>query len=208
MRGKRKDAGMESTVEPLEQEKPKAFPSPVLTVEQWAECRRCVEAGLEMKEAAEKFGVDYQTVKQRAYREKWLHDSRIKALAEQVKAKEAAKVVNLSPTVTFEQKPVLTASQAIAETFESHRSGTLLNLAKLAGKGIQRAIDANLEIENWQDAKIAADIAMKLHNVGQDSVQVNIAQAFAGMDEGPIVSIDEIEDERDNETKLYFIDNE
>lgn len=170
-----------------EQAKPRSFPSPVLTVEQWSECRRCVEAGLEMKEAAEKFGVDYQTVKQRAYREKWLHDSRIKALAEQVKAKEAAKVVNLSPTVTFEQKPVLTASQAIAETFESHRSGTLLNLAKLAGKGIERAVAANLEIENWQDAKIAADIAMKLHQVGEQGVQVNVLVGGDGGFDGPLI---------------------
>jgi len=185
-----------------------SFPEAVLTREQWSECRRAVESGLEMKEAAVKFGIEYQTVKVRAWREKWLHDSRIKTLAEQVKAKEAAKVSSLLPTETVERKPVLTASQAIAETFESHRSQTLLNLAKLAGKGIQRAIDANLNIENWQDAKIAADIAMKLHNVGTESVQVNIAQAFAGMDEGPLVSIDEDQVNDDTAERVYFLDDE
>lgn len=185
-----------------------SFPEAVLTKEQWSECRRCVEAGMEMREAANKFGVEYQTVKVRAWREKWLHDSRIKTLAEQVKAKEAAKVERLLPTETKGRECVSTASQAIAETFESHRSGTLLNLAKLAGKGIQRAIDANLEIENWQDAKIAADIAMKLHNVGQDSVQVNIAQAFAGMDEGPVVETEVVNSEDETTQATYFIDDE
>lgn len=167
---------------------------------------------MELSEAAKAFGVEYEAVKKRAQREQWFTKTRIKTLADELKEKEAAKVRSLSPAVPTNEKPALTASQAIAETFESHRSGTLLNLAKLAGKGIQKAIDANLEIENWQDAKIAADIAMKLHNVGQDSVQVNIAQAFAGMDEGPVVETEVVngDDERDNAdtSKCYFIDDE
>jgi transposase-like protein len=170
-----------------------SFPEAVMTREQWSECRRAVESGLEMKEAAAKFGIEYQTVKVRAWREKWLHDSRIKTLAEQVKAKEAAKVVSLLPPETVERKPALTASSAITETFESHRSQTLLNLAKLAGKGIQRAIDANLNIENWQDAKIAADIALKLHGVGEQGVQVNVLVGGDGGFDGPVIE-NQVED--------------
>ena len=74
---------------------PASFPKPILSDEGWEEVRRAVEAGLAMPEASERFGIDYQTLKVRAWREKWLHDSRIKTLAEQVRAKEAAKVANL-----------------------------------------------------------------------------------------------------------------
>ena len=49
---------------------------------------------------------------------------------------------------------------------------------------------------------------MKLHNVGQESVQVNIAQAFAGMDEGPLVSIDDDQVNDDTAERVYFIDDE
>ena len=82
-----------------------------------------------------------------------------------------------------------------------------MQLAKAAEKGVERFASANLEVENWQDAKIAADIAMKLHNVGQEGVQVNVCAAFAGMEEGPVVSIsgDQEEDETTKEVR-YFED--
>ena len=181
---------MESTVEPPIEEI-KSFPEPVLTREQWNEVKRAVEAGMEMREASNRFSVDYQTIKVRAWREGWLHDSKIKALAEQVKAKEAAKVESLKPIETEGQKPVLTASSALVESFESHRSGTLLNLARMAGKGISKAMQADLPIENWQDAKIVADIAMKLHNVGQEGVNVNVLVGGDGGFDGPVIELNE-----------------
>ena len=187
---------MESTVEPPIEEI-KSFPEPVLTREQWNEVKRAVEAGMEMREASNRFSVDYQTIKVRAWREGWLHDSKIKALAEQVKAKEAAKVESLKPIETEGQKPVLTASSALVESFESHRSGTLLNLARMAGKGISRAVQADLPIENWQDAKIVADIAMKLHNVGQEGVNVNVLVGGDGGFDGPVVEISDMETDID-----------
>jgi len=180
---------MESTVEPPIEEI-RSFPEPVLTREQWNEVKRAVEAGMEMREASNRFSVDYQTIKVRAWREGWLHDSKIKALAEQVKAKEAAKVESLKPIETEGQKPVLTASSALAESFESHRSGTLLNLARMAGKGISRAMQADLPIENWEDAKIVADIAMKLHNVGQEGVNVNVLVGGDGGFDGPVIEVE------------------
>ena len=186
----------------------KAFPDPVLSREQWAEVRRAVEAGLEMREAAERFKLSYQTLKVRAWREGWLHDSRIKTLAEQVKTKEAAKVAALKPAETQGEKRSETAVEALSTSLEGYRSRTLLGLAKLAEKGVSRAIDANLEIENWQDAKIAADIAMKLHQVGQEGVQVNICNAFADMDEGKLIETEaEIMDDEGSRDS-YFIDAE
>lgn len=179
-----------------------SWQNPVADPERWIEIRRAVEAGMSQKEASDVFKISYEAIKKRAQREEWLTEKRIEA------AKEA-KIASLVPDKSLAPQNAL---QAVAESFESHRSGTLLNLAKLAGKGIQKAIDANLNIENWQDAKIAADIAMKLHNVGQDSVQVNIAQAFAGMDEGPVVEteVENADDERDNASDgpRFFIEDE
>ena len=156
-----------------------SWDNPVLTSEQWGEVRRAVEAGLSMPEAAKRWHVDYEAVKKRAQREEWLTESRIKMLAERIQAKESIKIENVNqsrlvPSVENGQIRPETASQALSESFQAHRGQTLLGLAKLAGKGIERAIDANLQVENWQDAKIVADIAMKLHNVGQEGVQVNI----------------------------------
>ena len=200
----------------MEQENEKPWTSwdnPVLTPEQWQEVRRACEAGMSYGEASQKWNVENATIRKRAQREEWITDSRIKVMAEKIIEKESqekAKAIESRLVTKGElvQNAPSSAISAVVETFESHRSQTLLGLAKLAGKGIQRAIDANLEIENWQDAKIAADIAMKLHNVGQDSVQVNIAQAFAGMDEGPLVSISGDLDEGETVEATYFVDDE
>ena len=97
------------------------------------------------------------------------------------------------------------AISAVVETFESHRSGTLLNLARMAGKGISRAMQADLPIENWQDAKIVADIAMKLHNVGQEGVNVNVLVGGDGGFDGPLVEIGDIE--TDIETDMDELDD-
>jgi len=169
----------------------KAFPEPVLTREQWRECRRAVEAGMQLREAAESFGVEYEAVKKRSLREEWLTEARIVSKAEEIAGKEAERVRNLSRPVPTGEKRAETASQALVESFENHRSGTLLNLARMAGKGISRAMQADLPIENWQDAKIVADIAMKLHNVGQEGVNVNVLVGGDGGFEGPVISLSE-----------------
>lgn len=201
-----------------EQAKPwTSWDNPVLTPEQWQEVRRACEAGMTLPEAAKAWNVDYEAVKKRAQREEWLTESRIKMMASKLIEKKsqeiAEKIESRSVPISEDgQKRPENALLAHASNLEGSRTRTLAGLAKLAENGIQRAIDANLEIENWQDAKIAADIAMKLHNVGQEGVQVNIAQAFAGMDEGPLIGtgVENGEDERDNSdtSKCYFIDDE
>ena len=57
---------------------------------------------------------------------------------------------------------------------------------------------------------------MKLHQIGSDAVQVNVCAAFAGMEEGPLVSIsgDQEDEETESDGKAgadkptYFIDDE
>lgn len=196
-----------------------SWDNPLLTPEGWQEVRRAVEAGLSMPEAAQKFGVTHEAVKQRSFREEWLTEKRIQKLAAEAMARKYENVKQ-SPSVTQPEKGQNSGEEAnssrqsaleiVATTLEGHRSRTMLKLAKLAEKGVERAIDANLTIENWQDAKIAADIAMKLHQVGPESVQVNICNAFADMGEGAVVETDaEIvgEDERgDGGRDSYFVD--
>jgi hypothetical protein len=194
-------------------EKWTSWDNPVLTPEQWQEVRRACEAGLSYAEASARWQVDSATIRKRAQRETWITDSRIKRMAEKIAEKESQEVseqVQSRPVTTGAEvvKRPETALEAFAGSLEGYRSRTLLGLAKLAEKGVERAIDANLNIENWQDAKIAADIAIKLHQVGQEGVHVNICNAFADMDEGKLVETEaEIMDDEGSRDS-YFIDAE
>lgn len=190
-----------ATSEPGES-KPASFPGAVLTVEQWGQVERACVAGMSYAEASRVFQVTQEAVRQRAFREQWLTPIKI----ERMKREQA--VTALSQQGAVSQNRPETAVEAVATSFEGYRSRTLLQLAKAAENGIKRMVEADLPIENWQDAKSAADIAMKLHNVGQDSVQVNIAQAFAGMDEGPVVSIEGVNDEDETVEATYFTDDD
>lgn len=187
---------METTQAPVEAETWTSWDNPVLTPEQWQEVRKACEAGMTYGEASEKWQIENATIRKRAQREEWITTTRIKIMAEKIIEKEsqekARQIESRQVTRVEEGRNVpSTAIQAVAETFESHRSGTLLGLAKLAGKGIERAINANLEVENWQDAKIVADIAMKLHNVGQEGVSVNVLVGGDGGFEGPVIELNE-----------------
>lgn len=191
-------------------EKWSSWQNPVLTPEQWGEVRRAVEAGMTSMEAGERWKVDPAAVRKRAQREQWITTARIKILAEKVAEKEAAKVAeaNESQQVT---RPV-NALSAVAESAEGYKSRTMLSLFKLAEKGVSRAVSADLPVENWQDAKIAAEIAMKLHQVGQESVQVNICNAFADMGEGQLIETEtEIVGDDEGEEggrDAYFIEDQ
>lgn len=183
------------------QEKPKVWTSwdnPVAEPERWQEIRRAVEAGMSQKEASEVFKVSYDAIRQRAAREEWITEKRLAAMK--------------AERVTSESQGAEKALEAVASSLESYRSRTMLGLAKLAEKGVSRAVDANLPVENWQDAKIAAEIAMKLHQVGQESVQVNICNAFADMGEGAVIETD-IEVVGDDEGEdggrdAYFVEDQ
>jgi hypothetical protein len=170
----------------------------------WAEIRRACEAGLSLIDAAKVFQISYEALRKRAQRETWLHPAKVEELKNQKKqemlelrAKAIASQVRPEGVIA-----PLNASQALTETFEGHRSGTLLKLAKLASNGLERAVSANLEIENWQDAKIVADIAMKLHNVGQDSVQVNVLVGGDGGFDGPAIEIEGVDSAFDGDDDM------
>lgn len=174
---------MESTVEPLAIETEKAetwtsWDNPVATPERWLEVRRAVEAGMSQAEASKVFSVSYEAIRKRAIREEWITERRLEAM----KAEK---------TVPSQSQGAETALQALATSLEGRRSRTILKLAEAAEKGIERFANANLEVENWQDAKIVADIAMKLHNVGQEGVNVNVLVGGDGGFDGPVIELNE-----------------
>lgn len=186
----------------MNEEKPKVWTSwdnPVAEPERWQEIRRAVEAGMSQKEASEVFKVSYDAIRQRAAREEWITEKRLAAMKAEAVTKQS-------------QQGPETALEALSTSLESYRSQTLLSLAKLAKKGVETAAAADLPVENWQDAKLVADIAMKLHQVGQPGVQVNICNAFADMGEGAVIEND-IEIVGDDEGEeggrdAYFIDDQ
>lgn len=187
-------------------EKPKVWTSwdnPVADSERWQEIRRAVEAGMSQKEASEVFKVSYDAIRQRAAREEWITEKRLAAMKAEIVTKQSQQVAS-------ESKRPETALEAVAESMEGYKSRTMLSLLKLAEKGVSKAVDANLPVENWQDAKIAAEIAMKLHQVGQESVQVNICNAFADMGEGQLVETEAeiVGDDEGGEggRDAYFVD--
>ena len=192
------------TLEPEVKSNWSSWQNPVATPERWKEIRRAVEAGMSQREASEVFQVSYDAMRQRAAREGWITDARIKILAEKVAEKEAAKVMEAqkSQAVTEGEKPAgeailpqKSALESVAASLEGYRSRTLLKLAKLAEKGVEKAIDANLNIENWQDAKIAAELALKLHAPqASNSVQVNVltdGSASFEVEDFPVIEADE-----------------
>ena len=153
-----------------------SWDNPVATPERWLEVQRTVEAGMSMVEASKVFSISYDAIKKRAQRDEWITEKRLEA------TKAAISVPRQSPRVE-------TALEAVASSLEGRRSRTILKLAEAAEKGIERFANANLEVENWQDAKIVADIAMKLHNVGQEGVHVNVLVGGDGGFDGPLVEI-------------------
>jgi len=158
----------------------------------WEEMKDAVEKhGLTLLQVSEQFGVSHEAVRQRASRYEWLTPKRLQELLEKRRKSEMERASQAVTQGGVVAKCAPDALQAVADTFERHRSTTLLGLAKLAGKGIERAINANLEVENWQDAKIVADIAMKLHNVGQEGVNVNVLVGGDGGFEGPVIELNE-----------------
>ena len=171
-----------------------SWANPVATQERWLEVRRAVEAGMAQIEASQVFKISYEAIKKRAQREEWITDGKIKSLI--IEKKESPELV---PQGEKSQEgaisPPQNALEAVAASLEGYRSRTLLKLAKLAEKGVEKAIDANLNIENWQDAKIAAELALKLHAPqASNSVQVNVlTDGSASFDVGdfPVIEADE-----------------
>ena len=168
-----------------QESKPKAFPEAILSDVEWEQVKQACIAGLSYREASNVFSTSYDAIKQRACREKWATPLRIE------KERAEKTVTALSPEGVITPKRPETALEALSTSFEGYRSRTLLQLAKAAENGVKRMVTADLPVESWQDAQIAANIAMKLHNVGQEGVNVNVLVGGDGGFDGPLVELNE-----------------
>jgi hypothetical protein len=87
------------------------------------------------------------------------------------------------------------ASQAVAETLESHRSQTLLGLAKTLKNAINSPEAQSIIPENVSELVQLGGLALKLYGIEQqNSVQVNIVtdgSADFGGDDFPVIEIED-----------------
>lgn len=153
--------------------------TPVLSDEQWAEARRAAEIGLTLQEVAEDWGVDFETVRKRAYRDGWLTKNRLeKMLAERKEAE--AKLSENSEKSQIVPKDALSSSASVEKRLLALHTANKLGLARAAGKGIETALElmesGEIKPANLQDVKTLADIA-KIAWGGDavaQAVQVNV----------------------------------
>ena len=139
----------------------------------WQSIRRCVELGVPLKDAAEKFNVTYEAVKKRNQRESWITPAKIEHLR--------ADVPPSSPTAI---SPAIVAG-TIAEMGAELKTVTLSK----ALTAIKRADLASLPIDSWSDAKTAFEIGLKaagLDSQAGPAVSVIVSSA----DSAPLIEID------------------
>lgn len=152
---------------------------PVISEERWQEARRAAEIGLSLREVAEDFGVDYETVKKRAQREEWLTTNKLEAMLAERRAKEVINAENVNNSLNVPKGSEMT-SESIEARLAAYHTRNKLGLAKAAGKGIETALakmDAGeIEVSSLQDLQTIANIAKIAWggDSAQQAVQVNI----------------------------------
>lgn len=127
------------------------MPASPLTHDEVEQIKIAVESGLTIKEAADKFGVDYEALRKRSQREKWVTIQRMDD--EVQKAREKLRMSRMSQTPSASTVVI----ETIAERGEKFRS---LALA-VAQRGMERAKVANLDVESWDDVKKITEIGAK-----------------------------------------------
>jgi hypothetical protein len=169
-----------------------AFPAPILTPEQWSQVKDACVAGMSYQDAARIFKTSYDAIRQRSCRENWLTPLKIENMKRELAVTEKEK---LSQEAGKAEKPVLLASQAVAETLESHRSQTLLGLAKTLKNAINSPEAQSIIPENVSELVQLGGLALKLYGIEQqNSVQVNIVtdgSADFGGDDFPVIEIED-----------------
>jgi hypothetical protein len=141
----------------------------------WPSIRRCVELGVPLKDAAEKFNVTYEAIKKRNQREAWITPAKIEQLRADV------------PPASPEVIPPAIVAGTIAEMGSELKITTLQKTLA----AIKRADLSSLPIDSWQDAKIAFEVGLKaagLDSQAGPAVSVIVSSA----DSAPLVEIDAV----------------
>jgi len=157
-----------------------------ISSETWEAVKLASIAGVSDVDLSAKFQISRDTIRSKRFR-----DPMWKA------AFEARQLVNTDKGTgaTEAQQIAQKAASSIAENIASIGTANRLLALQIASKGLKRADQANLEVENWQDFKILVDSVAKLTGLeGGNSVQVNVlTDGSAGFDveDFPVIDADE-----------------
>lgn len=169
----------------------------------WESARRAAETGAPLRLVAERYGAEYEAVRKRSQRERWLIPSRVETLREKQRQFliEQGKKEGLSQTVP--QPPKETSSQ-LAETQGTPPAPEQVTAESLAVMGqslrstvlqktlaaLKRADLASLPIDSWSDAKTAVEVGLKasgLEAAAGQGPSVNVLFSSAAP---PVIEID------------------
>ena len=157
-----------------------------ISPETWEAVKLASIAGVSDVDLSAKFQISRDTIRSKRFR-----DTMWKA------AFEARQLVNIDKGTgaTEAQQIAQKAASSIAENIASIGTANRLLALQIASKGLKRADQANLEVENWQDFKILVDSVAKLSGLeGGNSVQVNVltdGSASFDVEDFPVIEAEE-----------------
>lgn len=160
------------------------MPAPVLTREQWDEVEKAAVAGVPFTELAERYGIEDNAIRQRAFWKKWAVPNRIQKLKAEYLANRGrsdSESTENNPDKPDQSGRDLTASNVVAESIAEYgQKGQFAVLKGLLPK-IQETFDEKSalltkEITTWKDAGQAFGIFAKASGLDkpQNAVQVNV----------------------------------
>ena len=141
----------------------------------WQSIRRCVELGVPLKDAAEKFKVTYEAIKKRGQREAWMTPAKIEQLRADVPPPSPAMI------------PPAIIAGTIAEMGAELKTVTLQKTLA----AIKRADLASLPIDSWQDAKTAFEVGLKAAGLDQQTGPA-VSVIVSSSDSAPLIEIDAV----------------
>lgn len=161
----------------------------VTSPETWEAIRTASIAGVSDQKLAEMHNVTQEAIRIRRFRdETW---KKAFALSRSIIGGGNGDVTGGEKEASVAQKAALSIAESIQGIGQQNR---LLAL-QIASKGLKRADQANLEVENWQDFKILVDSVAKLTGLeGGNTVQVNVltdGSASYDVEDFPVIEADE-----------------
>jgi hypothetical protein len=140
----------------------------------WDTAKSVVEAGVPIREASERLGIPYDTLRKRAQRERWITEARLKTA---IQARQAAKS-SACPNV-----PESVPESIIAASLEESGTEVRRTALAIARNELNRVSQSGtLRIENWSDFRIATEMGLKAAGLDQNNappVQILITDAPA-----------------------------
>lgn len=171
------------------QEAPAAYQTSERTVtspETWEAIRTASIAGVSDQKLAEMHGVTQEAIRIRRFRdETW---KKAFVLSRSIIGGSNLDVTGGEKEAQIAQKTAF----SIAENIASIGTANRLLALQIASKGLKRADEAELAVENWQDFKILVDSVAKLSGLeAGNAVQVNvITDGSASFGEGNFPAFD------------------